>query len=70
MLRDLKRRATAFVFIGTDAFSVPEFDNGQIRYDVVGGAVHIFGDINADGVADFQLIVNNVTAVDFNDFWF
>jgi len=47
----------AFSFIGTNAFTNQA---GQLRYEVVAGRVHIYGDVNGDGGVDFQIIANGV----------
>jgi serralysin len=61
----------SFEFIGTGAFSADAGKAvGQVRYEVSGGAVHVFGDTNADGVADFQLILSGQTAIAQTDFNF
>ena len=43
----------AFVFIGTAAFSNQA---GQLRFDAANGLVHIFGDVDGNGVADLHII--------------
>ena len=55
-----------FVFIGTGAFT----GAGQLRYEVIGGNAHVFGEVNGDGIADFEIIVNNVTILSASDFFF
>lgn len=45
----------AFSFLGTGAFTRQA---GQLRYEVVGGRAYIYGDVNGDGGADFQITVN------------
>jgi hypothetical protein len=55
----------AFTFIGTAAFGNVA---GQLRYDVVGGASFVSGDINGDGIADFVIRVNGVTNLQAGDF--
>jgi Ca2+-binding RTX toxin-like protein len=61
----------SFDFIGTAAFSPdPAQANGEIRYTLVGADVHVFGDVNADGAADFQLILSGQTALAQADFLF
>jgi len=59
-----------FAFIGTNAFSTPADSRGQVRYETVGNDVHVFGDVDADGIADFQLILQGVTALGSADFLF
>ena len=53
-----------FAYIGTGAFTSAA---GQLRSQAFGSTTHIFGDINGDGVADFEIIANSplVTAGDF-----
>lgn len=41
-----------FVFIGTDAFSG---EAGELRYEVSNGNTFVTGDVNGDGVADFEI---------------
>ena len=58
-----------FDFIGTAAFTADaNRASGQVRYETIGNEVHVFGDVNGDGVADFELIVSGLTAVDASDF--
>jgi len=47
----------AFSFIGTAAFTGQA---GQLRYEIAGGRVHIYGDVNGDGGVDFQIVANGV----------
>jgi Ca2+-binding RTX toxin-like protein len=56
----------AFNFIGTAAFS---HTAGELRYDVTGGSAHIFADLDGNGVADFEIVVNNVTTLAGTDFF-
>lgn len=56
----------AFKFIGTDSFHKVA---GELRYEVVGGSAHIYGDVNGDGVADFQIVLNGTTALTGNEIW-
>jgi Ca2+-binding RTX toxin-like protein len=53
-----------FTFIGTAAFS----GANQLRYEVIDGHAHIFADLNNNRVADFEIIVNNVTTLVATDF--
>ena len=57
----------AFTFIGTSAFSNVA---GQLRYQVEGGNARIQGDVNGDAIADFEIVVNNVTSLSSSDFFF
>jgi len=43
----------AFTFIGTAAFSNQA---GQLRFDVANGLVHIYGDLDGNGIADLHII--------------
>jgi len=54
----------AFAFIGTAAYSGP----GQVRYTVADGSATVHGDVNGDGVDDFQILVNGVTVLNVSDF--
>ena len=47
----------AFAFVGNALFSSAA---GQLRYDVVGGDTVIQGDVNGDGVADFELQLTGI----------
>ena len=53
-----------FAYIGSGAFTSSA---GQLRSQAFGSTIHIFGDINGDGAADFEIIANTTTiaAVDF-----
>ncbi|MEA3015116.1 MAG: serralysin [Sphingomonadales bacterium] len=57
----------AFAFIGTTAFHNAA---GEVRYDVTGGNAHVFADLDGNGVADMEIIVNNVTILAGTDFTF
>jgi hypothetical protein len=35
---------------------------------VSGSSINVFGDVNGDSIADFQIIVNNQTLLSHNDF--
>lgn len=50
----------AFTFVGTDAFSGAA---GEVRYDDVGGYTHIYGDVNSDMVADFEVVLQGSHAL-------
>ena len=54
----------AFAFIGTAAFSNQA---GQLRYEAADGLVHIFGDLDGDGVADLHIMASGtqVLTADF-----
>jgi Ca2+-binding RTX toxin-like protein len=57
----------AFAFIGTTAFHNVA---GEVRYDVTGGSAHVFADLDGNGIADMEIIVNNVTILAGTDFTF
>ena len=48
----------AFTYIGTNAFSNTA---GELRAQAFGSTIHIFGDVNGDSVADFEIIANTTT---------
>ncbi len=55
----------AFAWLGTGSFtSAP----GQLRYDVVGTDAMVQGDVNGDGVTDFQFKLPGVTSLQTGDF--
>jgi len=56
-----------FTFIGTAAF---HFVAGEVRYDVTGGNAHVFADLDGNGIADMEIVVNNVTVLAGTDFTF
>ncbi|HEX8225761.1 MAG TPA: cadherin domain-containing protein [Allosphingosinicella sp.] len=55
----------AFTFIGAAAFSGVA---GQLRYATSGGVTLVSGDVNGDGVADFQLELTGTLAPVASDF--
>jgi Ca2+-binding RTX toxin-like protein len=55
----------AFHFIGTAAFTHAA---GELRYDVIGGSAHVFADLDGNGVADIEIVVNNVSVLSGSDF--
>jgi serralysin len=57
----------AFAFIGTAAFHNVA---GEVRYDVTGGNAHVFADLDGNGVADMEIIVNSATILAGTDFTF
>jgi serralysin len=57
----------AFHWIGSAAFSGAA---GELRGEVIAGSLHIFADVNADAVADFEIILANHTAIATSDFIF
>ncbi|HEX8525846.1 calcium-binding protein, partial [Allosphingosinicella sp.] len=48
----------AFTFVGTAAFTNTA---GELRYDVVGSQMHIYADLNGDGLADFHIVAGGTT---------
>lgn len=50
----------AFAWVGTAAFSGAA---GELRYDVTGGSIHLFGDTNGDKKADFEIVLNGLTTL-------
>ncbi|MGZ8359753.1 MAG: M10 family metallopeptidase C-terminal domain-containing protein [Allosphingosinicella sp.] len=54
-----------FSFIGTSAFSNIA---GQLRFQVEGNSVHIQGDVDGNGIADFDLLVLNTQNLTSSDF--
>lgn len=55
----------AFTFIGSAAFSNVA---GQLRYSTSGGITLVSGDVNGDGVADFQIELTGTLAPIASDF--
>ena len=55
----------AFAFVGTNAFSNVA---GELRYQVEGGNVRVQGDIDGNGLADFEIVVSNQTILAGSDF--
>jgi hypothetical protein len=55
----------AFTFIGAAAFSNVA---GQLRYSTSGGVTLVSGDVNGDGVADFQIELTGTLAPVASDF--
>jgi Ca2+-binding RTX toxin-like protein len=56
-----------FAFIGTSAFGNVA---GQLRYQVEGGNVRIQADLDGNGIADMEIVVNNNTTLAGTDFIF
>lgn len=50
----------AFTLIGTAAFSGTA---GELRYDAIGADSMVYGDVDGDGIADFQFQVDGVTSL-------
>ncbi|MBX3479058.1 MAG: hypothetical protein KF842_01520 [Caulobacter sp.] len=55
----------AFSFIGSGAFTNTA---GQLRFVTDGEGTHIFGDVDGDGVADFEVLLTGVIPVNAGDF--
>lgn len=55
----------AFKLIGTQAFHGVA---GELRYEVSGGAAHVYGDLNGDKIADFAITLTGVTTLSASDF--
>lgn len=55
----------AFALIGSAAFSGVA---GQLRFETDGSRTNVFGDVNGDGVADFQIVLTGVHALNAGDF--
>lgn len=55
----------AFTWLGTGAFSNVA---SQLRYEVSGSVRNIYGDVDGDGVADFQLQLTGTRTLTSSDF--
>jgi Ca2+-binding RTX toxin-like protein len=55
----------AFTFIGGAAFS---HHAGELRYAVDAAGLHIYGDTNGDGVADFNILCKGLSSIQASDF--
>lgn len=55
----------AFTFIGQTGFGGVA---GQLRYAVIGGSAHIYGDVNGDKIADFEIVVDGHSTLLASDF--
>ncbi len=55
----------AFQFIGSAAFHNVA---GELRFQTEGGNVRVQADIDGNGAADFEIVVNNMTSLQSNDF--
>ncbi len=55
----------SFGFIGTGAFTGVA---GQLRYEVFGGDSVVGGDVNGDGIADFEIVLADVGGLQAADF--
>ena len=58
----------AFAFLGTAAFNTADTIIGELRYEQSGTRVYVYGDQNGDGIADFVLRIDGVTALAAGDF--
>jgi Ca2+-binding RTX toxin-like protein len=54
-----------FTFIGSSAFSGKA---GELRFQVINGDAHVYGDMNGDRVADFEINVVGVSKLTSADF--
>jgi Ca2+-binding RTX toxin-like protein len=57
----------SFTFIGKQAF---HHVAGEMRYEAIGGSSYVMGDLDGNGVADFQITVVGVTSFRSSDFLF
>ena len=57
----------AFAFIGTSAFHNVA---GELRYQAEGGDVRVQGDFDGNGIADFEIVLDNLTVLASSDFIF
>ncbi|MGZ2386201.1 calcium-binding protein [Rhizobium brockwellii] len=55
----------AFSFVGSAAFSGVA---GELRAETLSGITHVYGDVNADGAADFEIVLNNGASLSATDF--
>ena len=55
-----------FKFIGDGAFT---HHAGELNYEVVGSNTYLHGDVDGDGVADFTIMLMNVSGVSAQDLW-
>lgn len=56
----------AFKFVGNKAFSGAA---GELRYNVASGDLHLYGDMNGDRVADFDIVLSHVNAITAKEIW-
>lgn len=57
-----------FAFLGTAAFNTADARIGELRYEISSSGVHVFGDQNGDGIADFMIRVDGVSSLSVADF--
>lgn len=57
-----------FAFLGTAAFNTADSRIGEVRYEQSGTRVYVYGDQTGDGIADFVLRIDGVTALAAGDF--
>jgi hypothetical protein len=57
----------SFHWIGAAAFTGA---SGELRGEVIGDSLHIFADVNADMVADFEIVLAHQTVIATPDFVF
>jgi len=55
----------SFLYIGTAVFSGKA---GELRYEARADGVHVLADVTGDAVADFALILSNLTTISHVDF--
>jgi hypothetical protein len=55
----------AFDFIGMAAFS---HHAGELRYEIKGSSIIVYGDVDGDGIADLGIQMRNLTDISVNDF--
>jgi Ca2+-binding RTX toxin-like protein len=55
----------AFTFVGSAAFS---HTAGELRYTVDAAGLHIYGDVDGDGVADLHILLKGPTSLQGTDF--
>jgi Ca2+-binding RTX toxin-like protein len=63
----IKSSDQAFTFLGTKVFTNHA---GELRLSANADGVHVFGDVNGDGVADFDVFVAHQTTLATTDFLF
>ncbi|MDG6079094.1 hypothetical protein E3U23_07805 [Erythrobacter litoralis] len=57
----------AFTFVGMNAFSGTA---GELRYEVGAEGVTLLGDMDGNGVADYQLLLEGIDTIATPDIWF
>lgn len=59
-ITDFELGDQSFNWIGLGAFTGSA---GELRYQVIDGSAHLFGDTNGDRKADFEIVLDQVTAL-------